>query len=210
MNIAVITGESGLAASLYDSTAVKVYKRQKGCWELDREIPLSIDARRGMGEFRKELSTLVERLGPVRTMVGRDIGGIAFNMLDAAGFGIIEAAGAPGDFLDRVAHLLEKEAEEAPPADEDSGTVPRPEKMELEGCYSIDLRQVQASHPLFTSKQILLPFFKNVDFYALEVTCSHVPRWFEVELGRLGLRFDCAAVKPNEYKVTVCRKTCME
>jgi hypothetical protein len=53
----------------------------------------------------------------------------------------------------------------------------------------------------YSSKQILLPFFKENSFEILEMLCDHVPNWFDDELPVLGLSSraeqfkDCVKVK---------------
>jgi hypothetical protein len=44
------------------------------------------------------------------------------------------------------------------------------------------------------SKEILLPFFKRTSFSQLEITCDHMPKWFEKELPALKLRADAKLV----------------
>jgi hypothetical protein len=72
-------------------------------------------------------------------------------------------------------------------SEEQAFIIPIPHKT---GFYSADLRDVMAHKTHLNSREILLPFLQSTPFNRLEITCTHVPRWFEKELPYLHLRAD--------------------
>ncbi|WP_303866818.1 Fe-only nitrogenase accessory AnfO family protein [Acetobacterium wieringae] len=58
------------------------------------------------------------------------------------------------------------------------------------GYFYIDLKDVMSGKTSYSSKQVLIPFFKENEFKRLEIICKHVPKWFSKELPNLDLDYD--------------------
>lgn len=85
----------------------------------------------------------------------------------------------------------------------DKEIIPRPIKNGDDGSYYIDLRIITENNEKVTSKQVLLPFFYNTIFEELELTCDHIPPWFDVELKQLNLKYNSEPMDEVGFKVKV-------
>lgn len=82
-------------------------------------------------------------------------------------------------------------------------TIPKPIKNRGDGSYYIDLRSITENNEEMTSKQVLLPFFRNTVFKELELICDHIPPWFDVEFKQLNLQFYSEPIDEIGFKVKV-------
>lgn len=205
--IAVVVGKDGGAASLLEAgVCVRIYRRNRGEWEVLREVPVALHPENGLAAVRGEIQEIVRALGDTRIVVAGQISGVPYNTFDAAGYSIFEIQGRPEQFLEFVAHEIRKE-QEVPKASEE---IPASQPAGEDGNYFLDLAQAQLEHPNATTKQMLLPFFEKTTFYQLELVCSHIPPWFERQFSTLRLAYEKEQLGPGKYKVTVHPTACAE
>ncbi|WP_333858914.1 Fe-only nitrogenase accessory protein AnfO [Clostridium sp.] len=207
--IAVLENYNGEIASFLEPGTVKLYTKQDKDWKIKDEIIFSIYKITDVNLIRERIIKMVESLGQCKIFVGKKIGGIPYSILERFGVNSWEITGKPDEFLD---HVMEKEEDEERKLLESSPKcqdkcVCEPIKIGQEGHYFLDLIKVQQQNPNITTKQILVPFFKNQTFSELTINCSHVPKWFENELDNFGLKADVQIEEKNRFKVTVKYKT---
>lgn len=208
--VAVVVDADNSISTLFDAKSIVIYSKRSGVWEEDKTIPVSLDKNSGMSLMRSSMMEIIASMDTCKIIAGKEISGIPYNMLDAAGFSIFETEGNPRGLLDSVISMVnENTFIEQERADKES-KLPRPEPIDPDGNYRIDLAFYQKCQPIMSSKKILLPFLRNTVFHSLEVVCSHVPPWFGVELEQLGLLAETEKIKDNYFKVTILHKTCSD
>lgn len=208
MEIAVFQDNSGKTQSFLKSGIIKVYSRNMGEWIVTKEIIFRIDNIAGLKSVRERIISMAEDLGECKVVVGSEIKGLVYNVLDGMGFNTWELEGKSNELLD---YVLEKEEEEAKAIALESTTSKSPQIKQLkDGTYFLDLKRIQENDVNITSKGILLPFLNSATFYQLEVICKHIPHWFESEFKRLNLKMQSQSISQNEIKVTVYPKICEE
>lgn len=187
MEIAVLIAENGEVASLQEATHIQVYRNVCNIWETERSMPLTIPWVQGLPAMRKYMQIILEFLGECRTLAGLSVIGLPYFELEKAGCTIWELSGSPYEALDRIL-ASEAAAAELPPLNITMPTI-RPQEISP-GCYSISIKAIQNCNHKITSKQILLPLLKDMNFRSLEVTCSHIPPWLEQRIitGQLNAR----------------------
>lgn len=200
MEIAILTAESGMVAPLQEAVEIQVYQDTCHVWEKVRSMPLNIPWAQGMREMRKYMSTIVEFLGECRILTGLSVIGLPYFELEKAGFTIWEL---PGSLYNALDHIREAEAVagELPPVNLFM-PIPRPREISP-GCYAISIKEIQTCNHMITSKQILLPLLKKMDFYSLEITCSHVPPWLEQQIITGQLNAVIVPIESLETKIVV-------
>lgn len=206
--IAVLVNESGLTASFFEKVQVHLYEKSKGQWEVVSTFPLKLNMYRGIGEVRNNLLEVINNLSGCKVIVGRDISGQPYNILNSNGFAIVQLEGEPLPSLEYIWNMVTNEAlpdDSAPTEDE---VQLQPIETSMSGNYTIDLIKIQSVNHTISSKKLLLPFLNNTTFNELEVICSHVPPWFETELEKLGMNFDIQTFGADKFKVIIFKKAC--
>lgn len=205
--IAVFVNENGQTASIEERGIVKVFSKNEDKWSVGKEKEFFIDDAKGLKGVRSSIDELVSFLGKCDIFVGREVTGLLYNILDVHGVSISEMKGSPDDFLDYLLEEDEKYQQLAEKNAEDE-VMPYPVRTSVEGHFSINLKLLSINKPNVTSKQALIPFLNNNDFYELEVICSHVPKWLEAELEKLNLKCEIVEESETQYKVIIYHKTC--
>jgi len=167
-------------------------------------MPFSLESAQGLPSMREYMKEVLQFLGKCRTVAGLAITGLLFFELEKAGFTIWEIAGSPTYVVDSI---LAAEANANAELDFSSKidiVVSRPEpQMISPGCYSISLKDIQNCNGMVTSKQILFPLLKNMDFRSLEIICSHVPPWLEQQILIGQLSGQVNKINLQETRVTI-------
>lgn len=182
MEVAVFVGPGGVTAPMQEPGVIQVYQYTCGIWDLCRSMPFHLNSSRGLSEMRAYMKTVLNFLGECRLFAGLAVTGLPFFEMEKAGFTIWETTGTPREVLDSI---LEGEFETAEAVDTEASPalVAVPQHRETSpGYYSISLKEIQDCSGRVTSKQVLIPLLQNLDFYELEVTCSHVPPWLEEKI----------------------------
>ncbi|MDP4182357.1 MAG: Fe-only nitrogenase accessory protein AnfO [Bacillota bacterium] len=209
LKIAVFLDEDGKITSVFKPSSVKIFEKTEDKWAISREFPVFLDMTKGIIDFREALSEFIDKIKDVKVVAASEISGIPYNEMDKKGFAVCETHEFSEAFLDMISESLSKEEEyDKPEAAEDIS--PLPTETEISGNYFFDLKKLLATKTSITSKQVLLPFLKNESFHMLEVVCSHVPPWFNVEFDKLCLKHEITKVNENEYIVRIFKKTCNE
>lgn len=204
-DIAVVCDKEGRAASLFDGTAVVVYQKSADGWSAAESYPLELDISQGIGAVRKSVTAMIASLNGLKTIAGREMSGVPYHMLDAAGFAVFEIGGYPEEFLDHITSELEMELQAKNAAEEGPAS---PEPVDGEGRYRLDLTELLQRRPDLSSKKVLVPFLENTPFYELEVMCSHIPPWFSRNLSSMQLEFKSEMLSSASYRVTITHQTC--
>lgn len=204
MEIALLVGQTGETTLIKEAKQIQVYQYSCRIWEMCRSMPFSVESTQGLPNMRQYMKTVLEFLGECRILAGLSITGLLFFELEKAGFTIWEIAGSPMYVLDNI---VEAEANtEVSCSNEINIVISRPEPREVSpGCYSISLKDIQNCNGMVTSKQILFPLLKYMNFRSLEIICAHVPPWLEVKMLSSEINGVIDKITHNETRVTITR-----
>jgi Fe-only nitrogenase accessory protein AnfO len=198
--VAALLGSDDNTVLLNRPGTVVVYRRERGEWRRDREMPFQVDPAKGLAEMRSRCTELVSFLGPCKIFAARSTAGVLFFELEKAHINVYEIEGTPAAFLEQVWSEDEKDMDET--------TVPAAMPVPLErspGHYYISIKEIQGKRPEFSSKQILQAFVRKGKFATLEVVCDHIPPWIELESRTVGFRMDPEKAGPNEIHLMLTK-----
>jgi Fe-only nitrogenase accessory protein AnfO len=200
--IAVILGKDGTSSSLNEPGTVIVFSRTLGIWEKDREMSLALDPAQGMRDMREKMAGLIGFLGNCRIVVTSSASGAPYFELEKARCVIWEISGKPQEFLNQVWAEEEKESakEQSPALVTGTSKIPVPQEK-TPGTFCISIKEVQGKRPDISSKQVLQQFIQRGGFLSLEITCTHVPPWIEIEAERRGYTLETEQVDKETVKV---------
>jgi Fe-only nitrogenase accessory protein AnfO len=200
--IACLIGTDGSTVPLSKPGSVAVYRRDRGAWLKDREMPFTLDPARGLAEMRSSSAELLRFMGPCRIFVSRSASGALFFELEKAKVNVYEVAGTPAEFLEQVwsEDEQEDEAETVPPV------APMPVPLEQSpGNYYISIKEVQRCRPDLSSKKVLQAFIRRGGFATIEIDCDHVPPWIEMEKERAGFTMDAEQIERGLVRVRLVK-----
>ncbi|MFT8315572.1 MAG: Fe-only nitrogenase accessory protein AnfO [Clostridium sp.] len=201
--VAVYLNNSGKTEDINEYGFIRLYLKEYGEWKVIRELPFKIDIKKGMKAVRSEITKTVELLGECKIFVAKKVSGLAYTVLDNMRFTVWEISDDPSEFLQYVLDNKEKEEMLAnSPVINEVETI-APAETDKEGCYYLNLKELQENRATITSKQALQPFLKKGIFNELNVVCSHIPGWMEKELRSLDLKFEISKSNPTEYSVLI-------
>lgn len=204
-DIAVCLGKNGLVSSLYDASSIVIYRKKQGRWLAGREKKIRLDQQGGMVGLRKQMAEMNLFLGECKIFVGWAVVGVPYFELEKMQCSIWEFEGAPLSFLDYV--LAQEEDKVAKNQSPVSSALPIPVERE-NGDYYISIKEVQENGSGVTSKQVLMPFLRQGNFYSLEILCNHIPPWLEVELTSGNLKSQVEKKSPTETHVYISKRGC--
>lgn len=208
--IAVLLNNAGQTETMYASTIIEVYSKEKSYWEVVNQFPFTLKNLTTVKLIRESLVNLIGKLDECKIIVAKELSGIPHTVLDMSGFTILEVEGKPEDFLDEILESLEKYQISLLYSDKDKECNISPVPINNEGGFYINLKEIQNNNQGVSSKQALRPFLNNTTFYELTVVCSHIPNWLDGELKKLNMALNTTMVTQNEYKITIFNKTCNE
>ncbi|MHB1127056.1 MAG: Fe-only nitrogenase accessory AnfO family protein [Bacillota bacterium] len=203
-DIAVYVGETGYTATpLYDEGKLVIYRKQQGTWQILKEKGFSLELDMGVRGLRRKMEEVLYFLGNCRIFVGLTVVGIPYFELEKARCNIWEVRGKPDDFLNHILENEEKIMEQK--TVKKSNVILTPVETSM-GNYKLSLIDIQHKNAGLTSKQVLLPFLRKGGFQSLEVICSHVPPWLEIELLDGHFLSEVVATGQNVMKILISRK----
>ncbi len=197
MEIAVVMDEQGKTTVLRENAVIKVYIKGEKGWEIKREYKYHSGKEKTPAAVRKGLMELGAWLNGCKLLIAKELKGVYFTFFEGQLFNIWEIEGNPERFLDYIYHseLQEQKKKTVPP----NKVAP---ELVKEGNYYISLKEIMSDKNSLTSKQVLLPFFKEGKFKQIIIDCDHLPRWFENVLPDMGLYAEAHQFRDG-LKVTV-------
>ena len=203
MLIGVIASDGQAIGSPETGRFIHVYAEEKGVWQKKKSVSFRLDFT-APSAVRDSMRGAIAELDGCKVIVGKNIGGLPYNVLDRMGFAVFEADVFSPELLDGVRRDVESAARsvkvrETPPL--------APVACGLPGHYYLDLIKLQAVRPDISSKAALRPFLRQ-PFAELTLVCSHLPPWLQTEPG-----IRCRSSKNSNGQTTVsiskdCRLNC--
>ncbi len=204
MKIAVFVDTEGKTASLYQQGTVRVYESWPSGWQPVREIPFGLSEEMGLAEIRTHILSMLAGLDGCRHFVARAINGAMLSYFDGMGIVMWKLAGDPVGFLSHIQHIVEDKArQEQTGQGVTAAMFIKPGNVA--GEYRLNLIDALDSDSALTSKQVLQPFLRLLDFTKLELVCHHLPKWFDRELPQLKLTL-ASEKKPDGRCYAVIRR----
>jgi Fe-only nitrogenase accessory protein AnfO len=206
-DIAVCIGQNGSTSSLYDASAIVVYRKIAGAWKIERQSKISLNKQAGLAGLRLQMAEIGLFLGECKIFVGWAVVGVPYFELEKMQCSIWEFEGEPLSFLDFV---LGKEAEKLL-ANQVEVKLAMPLLIDQgNGDYYISIKELQENPGGITSKQVLLPILRQAAFYSLEILCNHIPPWVEAELKDGNLRSRVEKTAPTETHIYITKRSCRQ
>ena len=206
-DIAVCIGANGATSSLYDASVIMIYEQKQGCWQLVREKNIFLNKQGGMAGLRQQMAEIIFFLGDCKIFVGSTVVGLPYFELEKMQCSIWEFEGTPLSFLDYV--LAQEENKSLMSQQATSNSIPVPVERE-NGDFYISIKEIQENGSGVTSKQVLMNFLRQGNFYSLEVLCNHIPPWLELDLkdGKLVSRVE--RITPTDIHVYISKQGCQK
>lgn len=205
LDIAVCIDGNGVVSSLYDGSKLVIYQKKQGTWTVSREAEVALDKKGGMAGLRRQMAEIGLFLGECRIFVGQAIVGMPYFELEKMQCSVWEFEGAPLSFLDYVLGKEEEKLAESQLVANQA--IPVPVERE-NGDYYISIKEVQETGGGITSKQVLMGFLRQGNFYSLEVLCNHIPPWLEADLKDGPLVGLIDKISATETRVYITKRGC--
>jgi len=178
MKIAVFLRESREILPFYSFGVVEIYSDEGGYWECINEIPFDMERQYDLPDTQKRISLLTLEFEDCNLLVVDNIKGLPKALLQEKGIGIWKFSGI---FLPELLDFVSKELKKTLRAQAQVKKVVRPilvgDKRDAE--YEINLAQELKNDRSSNSLDILIPFIKETNFKKLNITCEHLPKWFD-------------------------------
>ncbi|SHN73266.1 Fe-only nitrogenase accessory AnfO family protein [Desulfitobacterium chlororespirans] len=197
MKIAVLVNETGVTAGFSEKAELYIYERTGDTWVADQKFDWTPGNHESMAGLRFRLSQMVHWLGDCKVIAAGPTHGFYRVIFEGFGVALWMIEGRPQDFIPQIEHFYCYRQE-----DRDGTSELIQPIAGKAGYYSVDLRDVMAHNKPLNSREVLIPFFKEAAFARLEITCSHIPKWFEKELPLHKLQMD-VETRNNGMKVHV-------
>jgi len=186
MNVAAFVNASGEIVDFYEEGQLRLFDKNSDVWQESKVISMSLKREMGLAGMRAVLTDTVSQLGDCEVFLVRELRGLVKVYLEELGFRVWKSEGPLTEQLENVSIREEEMRVES----DSSVPSPLPVGDPKNGSYRIDLAELLQSGIPHVSREVLMPFFEVVSFRRLEIFCDHVPRWFAMELERLGLRVE--------------------
>ena len=203
MKIAIVESNNQEPNSIFEPGFVVTYKEGGGEWKVQNRFENKICNAKGIAAVRVAVADTVRQLGDVKIVVASEIPGITFGTFQAAGFDVFLVENSALDVLDSVKKEMLEVIEERQEKPRKFDVMQFLETCMNKGDFRLNMKEILPKNPQLTSKSILIPYLKNGEFDRLDVICSHVPKWFNKDLGALGFEYKTVNVLPNKKTVRI-------
>jgi Fe-only nitrogenase accessory protein AnfO len=184
--IAVILDQQKTITSINLADTYCLYQKEGVTWKEVQVISHPASSQDSIVMAREYIRELCNLLGDCRILVGTEILGLPFHILDSKGFFLCEANEINDALLNSIWTDYEESHNDIKTEDRKSSdkeikfiTPTSPVPTDENGNYYIDLDLTLKSHPTLSSKKVLLPFLDKTLFDTLIVDTNHVMPWLD-------------------------------
>ncbi len=203
MKIAVVENNNQKTSSIFEPGFVAIYEEDGGEWKVLNRFENKVCNAKGIAAVRMAVADTIKQLGDVKIVLASEISGIAFGTFQAAGFEIFLVENNMLDVLDSVKKEMLEVIEERKEKPREFDIMQFLEPGTNKGDFCLNMEEILLKNPDLTSKKILIPYLKNGEFNRLDVICSHIPKWFNTDLGVLGFEYETVNELPNRKTVRI-------
>jgi len=200
MKIAVFLNEYGQILPFYSSGIVEIYSNDESTWDCINQIPFDLTDQRDLADVQLKINLLTSEFEDCSLLIVESIKGLPSALLQEKGVGVWKFSGL---FLPGLLDFVRKELEKALVIPEKIIIRPVLTGNEQEAEYEMNLVSVLSENSGLNSMDILIPFMKETNFKKLQITCSHLPKWFNRVVEEFQLVTKIEELKPDLFKVTV-------
>jgi len=200
MKIAVFTNDYSHILPFYSSGIVEIYSDDSSDWECINQIPFDMSYQRDLADVQLKISMLTSEFEDCNLIIIENIKGLPTALLQEKGIGIWKFSGL---FLPELLDFVKKELKKALVKPEIIMIRPVLVGCEQEAVYEVDLVSLLGLNSGLNSMDILIPFMKETNFRKLQITCSHLPKWFNKVLESFLLVSKSEEIDRELFKVTV-------
>jgi Fe-only nitrogenase accessory protein AnfO len=203
LKIAIVENDDQRTSSIFEQGSIAVYEKNVDKWEFLNRFENKVCNAKDITTVRRTVLDTIKQLGDVKILIASEIPGIAPGIFETAGFEIVLVENSTLNILDsfneEILKVLKKRQEEALKFD----IMQFLEPGINEGYFYLNMEEILLKNPQLTSKIILTKFLEKGGFNRLEVTCSHVPKWFDRDLITLGFEYQTLNSLPNKKTVRI-------
>ncbi len=203
MKIAVVENNNQKTSSIFEPGFVTIYEEDCGEWKVLNRFENKVCNAKGIAAVRTAVADTIKQLGDVKIVLASEIPGIAFGSFQAAGFEIFLVENSVLDVLDSVKKEMLEVIEEQKEKLREFDIMQFLEPGMNKGEFFLNMEEILLKNPDLTTKKILIPYLKNGEFNRLDVICSHIPKWFNTDLGVLGFEYETENELPNRKTVRI-------
>ena len=202
MKIAIFIEEYSHILPFYSSGIVEIYSDDESTWKCINQIPFDMSYQRDLADVQLKINMLTSEFDDCSLLVVDNIKVLPSALLQERGIGVWKFSGL---FLPELLDFVKTELEKA---------LVKPEKVlvrpvlvgsEEEAEYEIDLVSVLGGNSGLNSMDVLIPFMKETNFRKLQISCTHLPKWFDRVLEAFQLVSKLEEQESELFKVTVCQ-----
>lgn len=186
--IGIIYDKDNCITDLFHMNHITVYEK-KETW-VDTNMIRDIEIHEN--NLRVKMDTLIYKLDACKVIIGKEIVGIPYYILDKNGFIMCEADEFSQELLNQIEedYFMIKQNS----CDTEEVSIPKnPIALDNAGNYFLDFAKVQKYFPQISSKKALLPFFSHELFQSITIVCTHIMPWLET------------FVEQSNYHMEYCR-----
>jgi Fe-only nitrogenase accessory protein AnfO len=182
MKIAVFIDKNGTVLPFYASGMVEIYSNGSGTWECIKQIPMDMSSRLTMNDILHNIRRMVIAFEDCNLLVIEKVQGIVRSYLSDFQIGTWTVKGLflGEDMLDHIRQEVEKailEKKQVPAV-----AFPVLTGKEEDAVYEIDLTTLTDCDALLNLHEMLISFFKSINFRKLIIACRQSPQWLEQTL----------------------------
>jgi Fe-only nitrogenase accessory protein AnfO len=205
LKIAVVENNNQKTSSIFEPGFIAIYEEEGGEWKVLNRFENKVCNAEGIAAVRMAVADTIKQLGDVKIVLASEIPGIAFGTFQAAGFEIFLVENNTLDVLDSIKKEMLEVIEERKEKTREFDIMQflEPETNKVDFC--LNMEEILLKNPELTSKKILIPYLRKGEFNRLDVICSHIPKWFNIDLGVLGFEYETVNELPNRKTVRIVR-----
>jgi Fe-only nitrogenase accessory protein AnfO len=203
LKIAVVENNNQKTSSIFEPGFVTIYEEDCGEWKVLNRFENKVCNAKGIAAVRTAVADTIKQLGDVKIVLASEIPGIAFGSFQAAGFEIFLVENSVLDVLDSVKKEMLEVIEEQKEKLREFDIMQFLEPGMNKGEFFLNMEEILLKNPDLTTKKIRIPYLKNGEFNRLDVICSHIPKWFNTDLGALGFEYETVNELPNRKTVRI-------
>lgn len=205
LKIAVVENNNQKTSSIFEPGFIATYEEDGGEWKVLNRLENKVCSAKGMAAVRVAVADTVKQLGDAKIVVASEIPGIAFGAFQSAGFDIFLVENSALDVLDSVKTEMLEVIENLQKEPRKFDIIQFLEPGMNKGDFCLNMEKILIKNPELSSKKILIPYLKKGEFNRLDVICSHIPKWFNIDLGILGFEYETVNELPNRMTVRIVR-----
>jgi Fe-only nitrogenase accessory protein AnfO len=203
LKIAIVENDDQRTSSIFEQGFIAIYEKNGEKWRILNRFENEVSNAKDIATVRRTVLDTIKQLGDVKILIASEIPGIAPGIFETAGFEIVLVENSTLNILDsfteKILKVLKKRQEEALKFD----IMQFLEPGINEGYFYLNMEEILVKNPQLTSKIILTQFLEKGGFNRLEVTCSHVPKWFDRDFVALGFEYQTLNSLPNKKTVRI-------